>query len=180
MNPVHESEYDNKLVRGERKPLPLLPELEMLNSQITDVKFEFAMFKGQQQYVTDYETKEFIYDPAGQKIPRKEFNVTFSIKGHSLPNGSPRKAWLKVGASLGEKSKLTKLLYMLEIKLKDPTPRDIMSALLNKEIRFQLVNKEGKDGETYQNINFDSIRGVITPKAEPVETINPEDIVWRD
>lgn len=174
---VPEHEYDRKLTRNERKPLPLLPELEMLESTISEVKYEFSMFQGKQQYVTDYETKEMIYDASGQPIPRKEFNITFSIKGHSLSNGNPRKAWLKLGSSLGEKSKLTKLLYMLMIKLVDPTPKEVINALLNKELRFQLVNKEGKDGNVYQNVNFDSIRGI---SLKPVQTINAEDIPWRD
>jgi len=181
-NSVPESEYDRKLIRSERKPLPLLPELEMLEAIITEVKFEFAMFQGKQQYVTDYETKEIIYDANGQPIPRKEFNITFEIAGHSLSNGKPRKAWLKVGSSLGDKSKLSKLLNMLMIKLVDPTPKDIIAALLNRELKFQLVNKSGKDGNVYQNVNFDSIRCLVRKPLEApiVQTISVEDIKWEE
>lgn len=179
---IPESEYDRKLLKAERKPLPLLPELEMLEAKISEVKFEYAMFQGKQQYVTDYDTKELIYDSTGQPIPRKEFNITFEISGHSLSNGNPRKAWLKLGSSLGEKSKLSKLLNMLMIKVLDPTPKDIINALLNKELRFQLVNKAGKDGTIYQNINFDSIRCLVREPipTPPVQTINPDDIEWKD
>ncbi len=176
-NSVPESEYNRKIKNSERKPLPLLPELEMLDAKIVEVKYEFSMFNGQQQYVTDYDTKELIYDDAGQKIPRKEFNITFEIAGHAMSNGNARKAWLRLGSSLGKKSKLSKLLNMLCINLVDPTPKDIINALMGRELKFQLGNKEGKDENVYQNIIFDSIRwfGNKTP-----QTISPEDITWGE
>lgn len=185
-NNVPEHEWDNKLGKTKREPLPLLPELEMLEAEITDVAFQFSMFNGKQQYVSNYETKEMIYDEKGQPIPRKEFNITFSIKGHSLTNGNPRKAWLKVGASLSEKSKLSKLLKILMISAVEPSAKDIINALTGTKVRFQLVNKPGKDGQIYQNINFESIRCVVDKRVQSLidkatgNGIQPEDIVWSD
>lgn len=188
-NYVPEHEWNTKLGQTKREPLPLLPELEMLEAEITDVAYQFCMFNGKQQYVTNYETKETIYGDDGQPIPRKELNITFSIKGHSMVNGKPRKAWLKLGASLSEKSKLTKFLHILMIDLVEPSAKDIISALIGTKIRFQLVNKDGKNGETYQNVNFESIRCVVDKRVKDEinkvfqgtkETIKPEDIVWSE
>jgi len=179
MNEMPESELDKKLGTKEKKQFPLLPELTMLQAKIETVKYEFAMFEGKQQYVTDYKTKEVIYDKSGQPIPRKEFSISFALKEHSLDNGNPRKCWLRVGASLGEKSKLTKLLGVLDVKLVDPTPKDIIRELEGMDVKFQLVNKTGNDRIIYQNVNFDSVRKVIVAE-EGKKTIDVNDIQWKD
>lgn len=172
---IPDDELD-KPMGQEKKPLPLLPELTMLDAQITDVKLDYATFQGKPQYVQDFDTKENILDENGQPIPRKEFNITFSLSGYSLPNNDPRKCWLKLGASMGEKSKLAKFVKVLNINLINPSPRALMQVLMGRQVRFQLINKEGKDGNTYQNINFDSIRPIEETKT--FEAKKADEIVW--
>lgn len=170
-----ENELDKPLATGDKKPLPLLPELTMLDAQITNVTLEYAQFQGKPQYLQDFETKENILDANGQPIPRKEFNITFSFNDYQLPNKDPRKAWLKLGASLGEKSKLAKFLKVLNVNIVNPNPRTLITCLMGRHVRFQLVNKES-GGTVYQNINFDSIRPVDESKTFEAKSV--EEIVW--
>jgi hypothetical protein len=182
--------FGNKV---KRDPLPLLPELQMLNAVISKVEFRPSMFQGKPQYVTDYDTKEIIYDDKGQPIPRKEFNITFEIQGHSLSNGAPRKTWLALNASTSEKSKLQKLLHILMIELYENSDTAVIDALTGREVRFQLVNKVGANNVIYQNINFESIRCVVNAEGKAkmdkvvasvfqgTKSIKPEDIEeWKD
>lgn len=155
----------NKPLKQPQQDLPLLPELEPLDATITDVEYKTDEFKGKTVYLTN-ENKETILDNDGNPIPRKIFNVTCSFKAYTLANGTARKSWLKLGASMNEKAKLPKLLEALKLKVSsNPTPREIIDLLKGVDIKLQLKNNT-KDSKTYQNIIFDTIRPAVVLEKE--------------
>jgi hypothetical protein len=156
----------NRPLKSPKTDLPLLPELEPLEATITEVEFKTDEFKGKTVYLTN-DNKETILDGDGNPIPRKIFNVTVSYKSHLLSNGTARKSWLKLGASMNEKAKLPKLIDALKIKISDnPTPKEIIDALKGFQVKLQLKNNEGNDGKVYQNIIFDTIRPAVVLEKE--------------
>jgi hypothetical protein len=178
---VPESELD-KPIGGTKTKLPLLPELEMLESTITDVVLQYSMFQGKPNYAKN-ENGENILDKDGNPIQKKEFQITFCFKNHSLSDGKPRKQWLKLGASVNEKSKLKKFLALLGIQIAEGSIKSLKQLVLlvesikGYEVKFQLVNKPDAKGEVWQNINFDSIRLVSKAKNTPSEEL---DIDWQE
>jgi hypothetical protein len=173
-------DLDKPLGRSDKKQFPLLPELTMIDGKITDVKLDYVMFKGEYQYVTDMNTKERILDSFGEPIKRKEFTITFALPAYSLPNGEPRKTWLRLGLSLNEKSKLTKFLKAINLKITNPTPRMIIDSLTGQNVKFQLANKPGADGKIYQNIVFETIRPAQEKQTEVVAMKDLKDIDWKE
>ena len=145
---------------GTKEPLELLPEREWLNAQIKDVEYRIAMFNGQVQYLTDFETKEPILRD-GEKIPRKEFNITFNLNDYALKNGDPRKAWLKLGSSFSDKGHLKPFLMSVVPNAISniETPKDVVNCLIGTPVKLQLTNKQSKDGtRTYQNVVWDAVK----------------------
>lgn len=152
----YDKPMQNKL---EREPLELIPDREWINAKIYDVVYEIDVFNGKTQYITN-KKEEFILDKEGNKIPRKVFNITFNLNDYKLSNGNPRKAWLRLGASLGENAKLPKFLDNLGIEVgPDATPRDIEDMLKGMDVKIQLANRKSKDGsKTFQNVVYDAVK----------------------
>jgi hypothetical protein len=178
--PIIGQEEMNKKVGSdmpERKPLPLLPEREWINATIIDVKYQVAMFNNQVQYMTykDDEGKDVeILDDEGNKIMRKEFEIVFALEDYMIPGkDDKRKAWLRMGASFGDKAHLPQLLYnVLGAGIALETPADIITALKRKPVKLQVANKLSKDKEkTYQNVVWDAVKSreaIETPVATPI------------
>jgi len=150
----------------EREPLDLLPEREWLNAHIQSVAFQVAMFNNQVQYVTYKDENDqdvAVLGEDGEKIMRKEFEFIFIFDDYDMPQGNgKRKAWLRLGASFGEKSHLPKFLVkVLPEGLNVETPQQIIDAVRGKAVQLQLKNVEAKDGsKTYQNVVWDAVRAI--------------------
>jgi hypothetical protein len=160
-----------------REPLELLPEREWLNAKIVDVKFQVAMFNNQIQYVTykdDNNEDVQVKDADGNPIMREEFEFVFELSDYKLPNGDPRKCWLKLGASFGEKAHLPQFLINV-LKTLDGIncPDSIINATKGVEVKLQLKNKQSKDGtKTYQNVVWDAVKALVADiplEERPVE-----------
>lgn len=143
----------------EREPLELIPDREWIDAKISDVSYEIDVFNGKTQYITN-KKEEFVLDKDGNKIPRKVFNITFTLNDYKLPNGNQRKSWLRLGASLGQNAKLPTFLANLGIEVgPDATPRDIEDMLKGMDVKIQLANRKSKDGsKTFQNVVYDAVK----------------------
>jgi len=168
---------------GDLPPLELLPTREWLGAKIVDVVYRIMMFQGKIQYMTKKETddqgKEVeiqILNKENKPIPRREFYMTFEFHNYSLPNGDPRKAWLQLGASLGEQAHLPTFLYnVLGANYVAETPEEIVDSLKGKEIKLQLKNKPNKDPDKppSQRVVYDAVERLdaesTPPPAEPIK-----------
>lgn len=187
--PIPEAEMKKEVGSDmpERQPLELLPDREWLRAKIVTVNYQVSMFKGQVQYVckkTEGGEDVPILDEAGEKIMRKEFEFIFAFENYFLPNNDPRKAWLRLGASFGEKAHLPEFLVNVLGNFQGiNTPETIIHACTGKTVKLQLKNKESADKtKTYQNVVWDTVRAVEEkPQAEtpaspgnPVDELTPE------
>lgn len=162
----------------ERKPLPLLPDREWLNATIIEVKYQVSMFNNQVQYVTDQEGNP-ILDDDGNQIMRKEFEIVFAFDDYTIPGkDDPRKAWLRMGASFGEKAHLPQFLYnVLGPQVNVETPADIIEALKGLRVKLQVSNKYNKEKDrTYQNVVFDAVKTIGAQERPQPEAIAPDEI----
>jgi len=164
---VPKDEYTKKVGSDlpPKKPLPLLPDREWLRANIVKVKYQYAMFNNTVQYISYKEegaTEEiFVLDEQGEKIPRKEFEIVFELTDYMLPNNEPRKAWLKMGASSGEKAHLPKFLNtMLGTTSNADTPQLIIDGLTGIDVMLQVGNKDNKKDpdHPYQNVIWDAVK----------------------
>jgi len=181
---IPKEDYQKPLGGGsEFPPLDLLPSRSWLGAKIIDVEYRIVIFNGQIQYLTkktEAGEEESILDDNGEKIPRREFNITFSMHNYSLPNGDPRKTWLTMGASLGDQAHLPTFLYNTLGHDNDAdTPDKIINRLKGLEIRLQLKNKPRKDKTKppYQQVVYDAVEALgNAPVADPVEPIKEDEI----
>jgi len=186
---VPKDEYNKKVGSDlpPKKPLSLLPDREWLRANIVDVKYQYAMFNNAVQYVSYKEegsTEEiFVEDPeTGEKIPRKEFEIVFELADYMLPNNEPRKAWLKMGASSGEKAHLPKFLNtMLGSTHNADTPQLIIDSLKGTDVMLQVGNKENpKDADhPWQNVIWDAVKpagGNPEPQTGPMTSGDVDDV----
>ena len=162
----------------QREPLELLPEREWLNAHIISVKYQVQMFNNQVQYMSykdDAGEDVDILDDDGNKIMRKEFEFVFAFDDYEIKPSMPRKGWLRLGASFGEKSHLPQFLArVLDTSIDHDTPQSIIDALKGKPVQLQLKNKESKDKtKTYQNVVWDAVR---TPPINAVHTDEPPEV----
>lgn len=156
-------EYNRPMNRGgggDLPPLPFLPEREWLYGRIVKVEYDYAYFRGKIQYLTKKDTDEVITDPeTGDPIPRREFSIEIHMREHTLPNGEPRRAWVRFGASMNKKAHLAQFLTKMGMHLEDDTdvtPADICDFLREKGVRFQMATKNGENGK-YQQMVWDSV-----------------------
>jgi hypothetical protein len=180
----------NKPVSKGGEPLPLLPDREWLTGRIQSVEYRVCMFNNQVQYMTrkvfdeteNKEVDEKILDENDNPIPRREFNITITTDNYELPNKEPRKVWLSIGASLGDKAHLPTLLYnTLGHDNEVQTPQEIIDALKGLPVKFQLANKPNKDKTKppYQKVIYDAVQTIGTgekPETEEVEPIKEEEV----
>lgn len=157
----------NKPLRGVLPPLEALPEREWLQGKIVSVNLQYAMFNGKISYITDPETKEEVKDEHGEPIPRKEFEIKIELSGYLLPNGNPRNAWVRLGASLGKNAKLPVFLKNVLGESKsafgdyeEMTPLEIKTNLEGKSVKLQMANKTSKEGKDYQVVVWDAVKGL--------------------
>lgn len=154
-------ELNQPMSRGkELPPLEFLPEREWLKGKIDNVEYEYVYFKGKMQYVTNQKSGEQVLDENEQPIPRRQFNITILCQDYTLPNGQPRKAWIKLGASLNPKANLPKFLANMGLDYADgdePTPQAIIDHLKDLNVKFQMANKQGENGE-YQQVVWDAVK----------------------
>jgi len=178
---INPDEYDKKVGSDmpEREPLELLPEREWLNAHIQSVVYQVAMFNNQVQYMTYKDENEQdveVLDDNGQKIMRKEFEFVFIFDDYDMPKGTgKRKAWLRLGASFGEKAHLPQFLAkVLSTSVNPNTPQSIIDALRGQAVQLQLKNKLSKDEtKTYQNVVWDAVR---LPPISAVHTDEPSEV----
>lgn len=183
---VPKDEYSKKVGSDlpPKKPLSLLPDRDWLRANIVDVKYQYAMFNNAVQYISYKEegsTEEtFVLDEVTQeKIPRKEFEIVFELADFMLPNNEPRKAWLKMGASSGEKAHLPKFLNtMLGSTHNADTPQLIIDALNGTDVMLQVGNKDNKDPEKppYQNVIWDAVKPAGAGPEEKTGPITGNDL----
>jgi len=151
-------DYDKPLPKQKAlPPLPFLPDREWLKGRISKVSYEYVYFKGKMQYLTSQKTEELILDESGEAIPRRQFNIEILCNDYQLPNGEPRKAWVKLGASMGSQANLPKFLANMDMDEEDPTPQVIIDYLVDKDVKFQMATKQGTNGE-YQQVVWDSVK----------------------
>ena len=163
------SDYGKKLSKGELPPLESLPDRQWLTARIIEVKYKYAIFNNKIQMVTDMEGNE-VLDEDGQPIPRREFEIVFEFSDYKLPNKKPRKAWLRLGASLHEKANLPVFLNNVCPMTPFETPSGIIQALKGKHVSLQLKNKANKKDPSkppYQNVIFDAVVPVGQEKNPP-------------
>jgi len=169
---------------GDLPPLELLPAREWLGARIVDVEYRVCMFNGQVQYMTKKDEAgaeiQILDRETQQPIPRREFYMTFEFHQYELPNKSPRKAWLQLGASLGEKAHLPTFLFnVLGANYNVDTPQSVVSALKGKEVRLQLKNKPNKDPSKppSQRVVFDAVEALSSdPTPPPAQPIKEEEV----
>jgi len=157
-----DSEFNRPLPKQKAlPPLPFFPEREWLRGRIGKVDYEYVYFRGKLQYLTNKDTGENILDEENQPIPRRQFNITILCNDYNLSNGDPRKAWIKLGASMGPKANLPKFLNNvgMDLELDDPTPQMIIDFLTDKDIKFQMATKQGENGE-YQLVVWDAVKAI--------------------
>jgi len=159
---IPENEYDQPMGGGgDREPLALLPDREWLKAKISGVKFQYSIYNNQIQHIKDDQDND-ILDNDGNPIRRREFEIQFELLDYQLPNGKPRKQWLRMSASRGERAHLPVFLAnilptdFVEIK----TPKDVIDALEGQNVYLQLSNRQGKKdpSRTYQNVIFDAVK----------------------
>ena len=150
-------EYDKPLPKP--KPLPFLPEREWLKGRINKADYGYVYFKGQIQYLTD-QNKEPVLDADGQMIERRQFEIEIYLNDYNLPNGEPRRVWLKLGASLGPKAHLPQFLRNMGLEVEgNPTPQEIVDYLKDLDVKFQLATKHSdSSGNDYQQVIWDSVK----------------------
>lgn len=160
---------------GDLPPLELLPEREWLFAKILKVEYRVVVFNNKVQNLTrkDEDTGqdiEIIDEESGLPIPRREFNITFQMHDYYLPNQDPRKTWLQIGASLGEKAHLPTLLYnTIGAEAVVDTPEVLISGLEGMEVRLQLKNKPNKKDASkppYQQVVYDAVQSVDKQMAQ--------------
>jgi hypothetical protein len=186
---IPDEDYKKPLSKGgDLPPLELLPAREWLGAKIVSVEYRVCQFNGKIQYMTkkeydETEKKEVeiqILDKEGDPIPRREFYITFEFHTYTLPNGSPRKAWLQIGASLGDKAHLPTLLYnILGENYVIDTPQDVIDGLQGKDIKLQLKNKPSKtpDKPPTQKVVYDAVEKLDAPETPPPATpMNEADV----
>lgn len=155
---INPREYDRPIPKNELPPLEFFPEREWLDAKVESVEYRYVYRKGYIQYLQN-SNKEDILDDDGEKIPRKEFNITFVMLNYELPNGDPRKGWLSLGASMSDRAYLPKVLKKFGNDHDDPTPQQIIDTFAGKDVRFQVANKVSEaNGKEYQNIIWDSVK----------------------
>jgi len=177
--PIPQGEMEKPMQRNEAPPLEFFPEREWLDAMIDKVEYRYVYRKGYIQYLQN-SNKEDILDDDGEKIARREFNITFIMKAYDLPNGDPRKSWLSLGASMGQKAHLPKVLEVFGYTNENPTPSQIIEALEGKEVRFQVSNKKSETTDKeYQNVIWDSLK--LVPKEDDVtsqQTTEGKEVEW--
>lgn len=152
-----EGDYDKPM--PQQKPLPFLPDREWLKGRISKVEYEYVYFGGQLQYVTDKDQQPIIDEVTGEQIPRRQFQIEVMLNDHSLPNGDPRRVWIRLGASLGPKAHLPQFLSNLKCPKVDPTPKEVIEYLQEKDIKLQVANKVSQEsGKEYQQVVWDSVK----------------------
>jgi hypothetical protein len=141
-----------------QKPLEFLPEREWIKGRVSKAEYEYVYFNNVIQYLTDQE-KNPILDENGEQIARRQFNIEIMLNDFTLPNGDPRRAWIKLGASMGGKAHLPMFLKNLGYENIDPTPQDIIDFLKDIGVKFQMANKENQsNGNLYQQVIWDSVK----------------------
>ncbi len=182
---ISKEEYEKPLAKGgDLPPLELLPTRDWLGARIVDVEYRVNMYNGQVQYMTtkDDATGEEtqLLDNEGNPRPRKEIYMTFEFHNYTLPNGSPRKAWLQLGATLGDKAHLPTFLYnVLGADYVIDTPKDVVEALKGVEVRLQLKNKPNKDKDKppSQRVVYDAVERLDAPQTTaPADPIKEKDV----
>ena len=188
--PIPPEELDKPLSKGggDLPPLELLPAREWLGAKLVDVEYRICMFNGKVQYMTKKiegtDEEEQILDKENNPIPRREFYMTFEFHQYELPNGLPRKAWLQLGASLGEKAHLPTFLY--NVLGKDyviETPTDVVSMLKGVEVKLQLKNKPNKDKDKppSQRVVYDAVERLDAPTTpDPATPIKEKDVAPQE
>jgi len=173
---IPRDEYNKPLSSGgNMEPLELLPERTWLNAVIAEVKYQYAIFNNEIQYIKDQDDNE-ILDENDQPIPRREFELIFEFDDYQLPNKKPRKAWLRMSASKGMNAHLPVFLANVCDTTHEElqTPQDIISALTEMPVKLQLMNKKSKKdpSKTYQNVIWDAVRHaggeLPTPSPAPI------------
>jgi len=179
---IPQGDYGKALGGGDLPPLDLLPDREWLGARISNVEYRIVIFNSQIQFVTrktEGEIEEPILDDNGEKIPRREFHITFEMHVYELPNGKPRNCWLQMGASLGENAHLPTFLgNVLGWDHELTTPTEIIEALKGLEIRLQLKNKPRKDKTKppFQQVVYDAVEVIGGSKPEPVTPITEPEL----
>lgn len=178
-------DFNKPLGGGELPPLDLLPTREWMGAKIVAVEYRIVIFNSQIQYVmkqVEGGEDEAILDENDEKIPRREFYITFEMHNYSLPNKDPRKAWLQLGASLGEQAHLPTFLYNTLGHDNDAdTPDKIINRLKGLEVRLQLKNKPRKDKTKppYQQVVYDAVEAIENAPvsdSEPVDPMKEDDV----
>ncbi len=186
---ISKDEYGKPVSKG-GEPLPLLPDREWLTARIKSVEYRVSMFNNQVQNITkkvfdeaeNKEIEEEILDDEGNPIPRKEFNLTFALDNYELPNKEPRRVWLSMGATMGERSHLPTLLHnTLGHDNEVQTPQEIIDALTGLPVKLQLSNKPNKDTtkQPYQKVIYDAVKTIgtgVKPEVKEAEPMKEEDV----
>lgn len=181
---VPQDEFDAPLGgSGSKEPLDLLPDRTWLRAKIKEVKLQYAIFNGKIQNITRMDGTE-VLDANDKPIPRKEFEIVFEFADYKLPNKEPRKAWLRMSASMGENAHLP--VFLANVCPDDlfTKPKDVIASLKGLQVELQLSNKKSKKdpSRTYQNVIFDAVR-FAGSKQERIEDPSPmtaKDIQYGD
>jgi hypothetical protein len=80
------------------------------------------------------------------------------MRDYDLPNGKPRKAWLRMGASLGENAHLPVFLANMRIPSDATTPKEIIAALTGQDVKLQLASKPRKGKQPFQYVIYDAVK----------------------
>lgn len=164
---IDPEELDKEVPKNEAPPLEFFPEREWLSALVDHVDYRYVYRNGQQQYVQNKDKEDIIDRDSGERIPRKEFNITMLLKDYYLPNGDPRKAWLSLGVSMSERAHLPQVLEKFDFTKDNPTPNQIKSVFQGLKVRFMVVNKKTQaNGKPYQAVDWDSLRPV--PKEDDI------------
>jgi len=154
-------DYNRPLPKGkDLPPLVFFPEREWLKGRISSAEYEYAYFRGKMQYITKQGTGEEVLDEEGNPIPRRQFNITILMEDYNLPNGEPRKCWVKLGASMNQRANLPQFLINLGMDVEgqeDPTPQEIIDFLEDMDVKLQVATKHGENGD-YQQVIWDSVK----------------------
>jgi hypothetical protein len=141
-----------------QRPLPDLPDREWLRGRISKVEYEFVYFNNQIQYLTTQAGEQILDEVTGAPIPRRQFVIDIELHDHRLPNGDPRRVWLRLGASMGGLAHLPQFLVNMGMEIPDPTPDDIIAFLDGVEVKIQMANRTSKTGKAYQQVIWDSAK----------------------
>lgn len=159
----------------------ILPQREWLDGVITKVVYRFSMFKGMPVYIEDTDGNA-ITDRNGDKIQRREFLIELTLSNHKCDSGEPRKLFLKIGSSLGQKSHLPKLLNELGMNMDEElTPQKIMDFMKDLIVRFQIKHGQINDrtGRPFENVIWDSLqlKDYQSGSSVTIEDVNEE---WEE